>query len=120
MRRRLIALAMLPALAACAMPNRLAEREAMLGSFIGQSEADVVRDLGVPSRVFEADGHRFLAYLERRVEYVPGYTPFRPYRYGFGYGPGFPPDIIQRSCETTFEVVNGKVFSFALRGNACG
>ena len=98
MRRVSLALALLTALAGCALPNRLAEREAMLGSFIGQSEADVVRELGVPSRVFEADGHR----------------------YGFGYGPGFPPDIIQRSCETTFEVVNGKVFSFALRGNACG
>ena len=120
MRRLLIALAVLPWLAGCVLPNRLAEREAMLGGFVGQTEADVVRELGVPSRVYDANGHRFLAYLERRMEYIPGYAPFRPYRYGFGYGPGFPPEIIQRSCETTFEIVDGKVFSFALRGNACG
>ncbi len=96
-----------------------AEREAQLTGFIGQSEADLVRTLGVPSRQFEADGHRFLAYVDRRVELVPGSMLWRPYRYGFGYGPVFPPQAIEQSCETTFEVVGGKVTSFALRGRGC-
>lgn len=117
MRRCLIFLFLL---AGCtSLADLRAEREAQLGSFIGQSEADLVRTLGVPSRQFETDGHRFLAYLERRVDFVPGYSPFRPYRYGFGFAPGFPPQAIERSCETTFEIVTGQVFSYALRGNAC-
>lgn len=124
MRRFSILLIALPLLAACVSPADLrAEREAQLGGFIGQTEADLVRALGVPSRQFEADGRRFLAYIERRVDLVPGYMPFRPYGYGFGngfgYGPGFPPQAIERSCETTFESVGGKVSGYSLRGNAC-
>ena len=107
-------------LSGCVSPAEMrAERDAQLGSFIGQSESDLVRALGVPSRQFEADGHRFLAYVTRRVELVPGTMPLLPYRYGFGYATGFGPQAIERSCETTFEIVAGKVFSFSLRGNAC-
>ncbi len=120
MRRFPIFLIALPLLAGCVSLAELrAEREAQLGGFIGQSEADLVRALGVPSRQFESDGRRFLAYLDRRVDLVPGYMPFRPYGYGFGYGPGFPPQAIERSCETTFESVGGKVFGYSFRGNAC-
>ncbi len=122
MRRWLVLLGLLPVLAGCGvLPGGRAEREAMLGGFVGQSEADLVRQLGVPGRVYDADGHRFLAYVERRVVYLPGYAPFQPYRFGFGYDPGFfPPEVIERSCETTFEVVDAKVFSFTLRGDSCG
>ena len=115
-----ICLIMLVLLAGCtSYADQRAEREAQLASFIGQPEADLVRALGVPSRQFDADGHRFLAYLDRRVDFVPGYSPFRPYRYGFGFAPGFPPQAIERSCETNFEIIAGKVFSYSLRGNAC-
>lgn len=107
-------------LTGCVNPaERRAEREAILGAYVGQSESDLVRELGVPARVFEAGGHRFLAYIERRTEVLPGYAPFAPYRSGFGYGAGFPPEIIQRACETTFEVVSGKVSAYAVRGSAC-
>ena len=120
MRRFWILLMALPLLAACvSLADLRAEREAQLGSFIGQAEADLVRAFGVPSRQFESDGRRFLAYIERRVDFVPGYMPFSPYRYGFGYGPGLPPQAIERSCETTFEIVAGKVFGYSFRGNAC-
>ena len=120
MRRWYPLFVLLPWLAGCvALPDGRAEREAALGGLIGQPESDLVRQFGVPSRVYDANGHRFLAYVERRVDYLPGFAPFRPYGYGFGYGPDFPPEIVQRTCETTFEVVDAKVFSFALRGNAC-
>ena len=115
-----LCLVLLTLLAGCAsFADQRAAREAELASYIGQSEADLVRSLGVPSRTLNTDGHRFLAYLDRRVDFVPGYSPFRPYRFGFGYGPAFPPQAIERSCETTFEIADGKVASFALRGNAC-
>ena len=38
----------------------------------------------------------------------------------WGYVGGFPPDVIQLVCETTFEIVAGRVHGYQLRGNACG
>jgi hypothetical protein len=121
MRPIFVALIAVPLLAGCAT-GALQEREAVLGQLIGQSEAELVRQMGVPTRAFEADGHRFLAYLERRVDVIPGTGPWAPFwgrRWGY-YGPDFPPQVVERACETTFEIAGGKVQSFQLRGNACG
>jgi hypothetical protein len=122
MRLPLIALVATLFLAGCAA-QRLAEREAYLGQFIGQSEADLVRQAGVPTRAVDAGGRRFVVYEERRVDFVPGppgfgsFGPFGP-RYGYGYG-AFPPQAIEFLCETTFEINAGRVAGFSLRGNAC-
>jgi hypothetical protein len=97
------------------------EREIFLGQLIGRPEADAVRQLGVPSRSFESGGKRFLAYNESRIDTVPVLAGFgrygRPY---YGYYGGFAPEVIQRVCETTVEIADGKVASFTLRGNSCG
>jgi hypothetical protein len=99
-------------LAGCA--DRTAERAALAGQFIGRSEAELVRDAGVPSRTVEAGGRRFVVYEERRVEYVP-YGPFgRPYYWNAG-----PAQAVEYTCETNFEIGGGKVVGFSLRGNAC-
>jgi hypothetical protein len=112
----------LPLLGGCV--DQLAARQAELAPLVGRSEADLVRQLGVPSRSFEAEGHRFLAYSERRVDIVPGFAPFYgpPGFYGGVYAGSFAfgPEVVERGCETTFEIVEGKVASFSLRGNACG
>jgi hypothetical protein len=120
MRLPLILLAAL-ALAGC-NAQRIAERDAYLGQFIGQSEADLVRQAGVPSRAVEAGGRRFIVYEDRRVDFIPGapavpYGPFGP-RFGYGYGASAP-QAIELVCETTFEISAGKVSGFNLRGNAC-
>jgi hypothetical protein len=117
MMRNLIAVLFVALLAACAPPF---DRPAFLASFVGQPETELVRRLGVPVRVFETNGHRFLAYVEQRSEVqsvgfgVGG---------GFGYfGPSFgyyPSQVIERGCETTFEVADGRVLTWSLRGNAC-
>ncbi len=95
------------------------DRPAFLASFIGQPGTEVVRRLGVPSRTYEADGHQFLAYAEHRSEVLSTGTDLG----GFGFfGPRFgfsSSEVIDRGCETTFEVVNGRVATWALRGNAC-
>jgi len=118
MRRLLALLLLLPLLGGCV--NMLAERQAALGQYVGQTEADLVRGLGVPSRTFDTDGRHFLAYTDRSVQVVPGFAPYYGWgRYGGIYGGGYPPDVIERICETTFEVAQGKVVSFTLRGNAC-
>lgn len=122
--RRIAVLAALALLAACA-PTRQ-ERQAELSRLVGQTEAAVVSQLGLPSRVYETGGIRFLAYEERRVGFAPGYgshagpwaSPWGPGWYGYGYL-GFPPTV-ERVCETTFELAGGVVRQVALRGPGCG
>ncbi len=104
-------------------PYALQRREAALAGYVGQSETDLVRAFGVPTRVYEAGGHRFLAYDQGSVDILPPLYPWRPYGwggFGYGYGGDFPPQVVQRVCETTFEVAAGRVIGFTLRGNACG
>ncbi len=103
-----------------------ADRAAFLNTLVGQSQTELVRRMGVPSRSFTADGRTFLAYDEERSStvytggpfFVGGFGGFRGG--GFGYSAGFPTEIVPRSCETTFEIVNDHVVTWALRGNACG
>ena len=105
-------------------PYALQRRQAALAAYVGQSEADLVRSFGVPTRSFDAGGHRFLAYDQGSVDIVPPLYPWRPYGwgggFGYGYGGDFPAQVVQRTCETTFEVAGGRVIGFSLRGNACG
>ncbi len=124
--RKLLALMSVLALAACVYPS-LAQRQAYLAQFIGVSETDLVRTLGVPTRTIDADSHHFLAYVERTTDVFPAYGWGGNYwngYYGTFYGPpiygGLPQQVIERVCETTFELQGGKVQSFSLRGNACG
>lgn len=105
------------ALAGCT--DQLAQREAYLGRFIGQPDAVLVQQLGVPSRSYETGGVKYLAYDESRVDIVPGPPTFAPFYTGW-YNGGFPPQVIELTCETTFEVSAGTVKAFTLRGNACG
>lgn len=128
MRRLLLLLPF--ALAACAT-NTGEERRAYLTSLIGTPEAELVRQFGVPSRSYETTGRTFVAYEERSVDVIPGgpfFGGFGGFGYGYGhgfFGPGFggyafPPQVVERACETTFEIGDGRVQSWALRGNSCG
>jgi hypothetical protein len=100
------------------------DRRAQLDPLVGQSETDAVRALGVPDRSFEANGHKFLAFVDRRVDSYGGIGVFA----GYGRVPGSsfgrmgfdaPSEIMQRVCETTLELVDGRVSGYVLRGNAC-
>ena len=105
-----------------------AARRAYLDSLVGRPEQEVVRQRGVPSRTYETGGQKFLAYDDRRLDIVP--DPFFVGGFGgygrlggpfFGYygGYGYPPLVVERGCETTFEVSGGRVQSWSLRGNSC-
>jgi hypothetical protein len=115
--RRAVLFVLLGLLAACA--DTLAARQAYLSKFVGQPETAVVQAMGVPNRTIETGGIRFLAYDERRVDVVPGMPGYGPWFNGW-YGGGFPPQVVERKCETTFEIADGSVRAFTLRGNACG
>ena len=113
--RCLLALTLLCVLPGCV--NQLAQRQAYLNQFVGHPESMLVQQLGVPSRSFETQGVRYLAYTEHRTQVLPGGPPFGPWGW---YGGMFPPDVIDLVCETTFSVAKGVVTSYTLRGNACG
>ena len=89
--------------------------EVRAASLVGRGEAEVVRAFGVPNRSIETGGHRFIAYVERRQEVVPGAGPWGPPWWGWQ-----PTQVITRGCEITFEIDQGKVASYSLRGDGCG
>ncbi len=99
--------------------NQLAARQAYLSRFVGQPEVALVQPVGVPTRSYETGGLKYLAYDEHRVDIIPAFPTYSPFFTGW-YGGGFPPQVIDLQCETTFEVGAGTVRSFTLRGNACG
>lgn len=119
MRRVAILIAVL-ALAACG--PTVQERTEALQRYVGQPEAMVVQQFGVPDRVYEAGGIKFLAYEQRRLGFAPGIygaAPYGPYG-GFAYGyAAFPPPQVERICDTTFEVATGIIRRVTLRGT-CG
>lgn len=118
--KRHLTLALCLGIAACAYGP---DRRQVLASLVGQPDTEVVRRFGVPARSYETGGRKFIAYDERRTDLIPGGPFFGGAGY-FGYGYGgfgsFPPQLIERGCETTFELSGGRVVSWALRGNACG
>jgi hypothetical protein len=99
--------------------NQLAARQAQLAQFVGQPESVLVQRLGVPSRTYETGGVKYLAYDEHRVDVIPGFPSYSPFYTGW-YGAGFPAQVVDLRCETTFEIANTTVKAFTLRGNACG
>jgi hypothetical protein len=102
--------------------DQLAKRQAYLNQFVGHPEPELVQQLGVPARTYATGGLKYLAYDESRVQLVPGLPPYGPGPWwGYGsYGGGWPPQVVNLTCETTFAVVDGVVKSYTLRGNACG
>lgn len=117
---RAIVIAAVLLLAACSVGP---SRRDYLNTLVGQPEAEAIRQLGVPSRAYESGGHKYLAFLDQRRDYIPG-SPFffggGFYGPGYGFGGVFPPEVIDRVCETTLDVVGGRVAGWTLRGNACG
>ncbi len=103
------------------------DRRAYLATLVGQPETELIRQLGVPSRTYEAGGRKFVAYTERRTTVYQGGPFFGGFGGGFGYlGAGygyygaFPSQVLERGCETTFELGEGRVLTWSLRGNSCG
>jgi hypothetical protein len=117
--RRAFLLALLLLAAGCAQGPTLQQQ---LSTFVGSSEADLVAQLGVPVRVHEAEGRRFLQYEQRRtVAFAePGlYRPyFGPWGPRWGYVPP-PPSYAVLGCDITFALREGRVESFSFRGQGC-
>ena len=75
-----------------------ARRQAALIAMVGRTEADVIRQFGLPQQTYEADGRKFVAYNQP--------SPF------FDPSLGGAPMV----CQTMFEIFDGKVQSASLHG----
>lgn len=98
-----------------------------LNAMIGKDAINLVQSYGVPSQSFQVGNHIFLAYDQTDTQYSPG-TPAWGWGWGGGYGygggwgwagGGIPPSTYTTSCQTNFEVVNGKVVAWRKRGDGC-
>ena len=125
-------LAAATALAGCEVPS--AAERARLNALIGHPEVDLLRNYGVPTRTYGANGHTFLAYDSSYSTFDTdgfgpyGFGPFGGFGYGgFGYGGfgtgfggGFSNGFSQNyTCATTFEVDGGRVAAWSLHGDGC-
>jgi hypothetical protein len=83
--------------------------EARMHQYVGKPEADLIASLGVPVRSFQVGNRSFVQYERRLVtaDALPGW----------GWGGGVSVQTWQ--CDTTFEIVDGRVASFTSRGNDC-
>jgi hypothetical protein len=100
-------------------------------AWIGATELDLVTALGVPSRTYEAEGRRFLAYDETGSP-APAIVP----SFGFGMGSAsggwgsgtavgtgiglsFGPYGGYGPCTTSFEIANGFVVAASRQPPGC-
>ena len=98
-----------------------------LTSVIGRSEADVIRALGVPTSSYATHGGRVLVYRSETPgfdEMEPQAAPAGTYQ-PLGYdatrlsGPGVDTRLVARSCDTVFEIREGRVRSVRQSGAGC-
>lgn len=124
MRHAILALPVL--LAACATAPEDDPNLQQAGSMIGRTESELIQALGVPNNAFQADGARFLRFDRRSQPTFSGLGTgiglgFGRGGFGFGLGGSFydPTPLRTFVCETTYELRDGRVRSFRLRGDGC-
>lgn len=101
-----------------------ANYEAILNSWVGQREVDLVRKWGPPVQSYEAGESKFLVYSSQRNVYMPGVAPSYQTTYigNTAYTNrvgGSPAYNIGMVCVTTFELKNDRIVSWQWRGNDC-
>jgi hypothetical protein len=110
---------LLLALAGCTSPDL--SRKIALNAAIGQSEADLVRELGQPARTTQTGTTQHLTYV--RANAIT--DPFRPDPStvplvdAVGAAFNYPPEATVGRCATTFDVNGGRVTAWRVQGAAC-
>jgi len=111
-------------LAGCATTTTTAGYSAMVDKWLGQSETTLVRQWGPPARAYDAGGRRFVQYIESRNVSMPGVAPnytattvgSQSYITAAG---GMDAWVANVSCQTNFEIDQGKIVAVRFRGNGC-
>ncbi len=93
-------------------------------SWKGLPETQLVRNWGIPQQVYKSGKSKFLVYNKIQNIHIPGESPYYATNFMFGtaythaYG-GSPARNIQHSCQTTFEIIDDKVYSISYKGDMC-
>ncbi len=101
-----------------------ANYEKILNSYVGATELDLIRQLGLPQQTYEVNGIKFIVFSSSRNVYVPGVAPtytttvYGNTAYTNRVG-GMPSQNIGLSCQTTFEISKERVVSWKWQGNDC-
>lgn len=117
-------------LSACASTEKIEEGtvekyEAVLNSWVGQTETALVALWGPPALVYEApDNSRMITYKDARVVSLPGRAPIymtnvigsTAYTTPLG---GASPTIIGLYCETSFTIRGNEIITWRYEGNHC-
>jgi hypothetical protein len=121
MKKRFLLLAIVGFIGGCATSGKY---ETVLDTWIGSGEVELVKAWGPPQSVYEAGGSKFLTYSTRRNMQVPGVMPsYTTTTIGnvphTTYNPGFPGYDLHLSCDTSFEISQGRVVNWRWQGNDC-
>lgn len=81
---------------------------AALRTYKGQTEKQVIAQLGLPSSAYDSDGKRYLIYTEENNAFLPG---------GFTDHPTISSGFIHSSCDNVFMLEKDKVIKVGVRGN---
>lgn len=91
-------------IASCATTQNF---EAVINTWLGQSEDNLVSRFGSPERTYKlSDSKKMLTYV------FHGSTLYNYYGYGVG-------ESITQTCEVSFLVEDEKVISYSYKGNSC-
>ena len=97
---------------------------AVLDTWIGQNEGDLIDKWGPPGSVYEARGIKYLTYKWSSSGYVPGMPP--SYQTTIVGGTvhtnaisGSPGYAYTNTCDTTFTIKNERIVTWRWKGNAC-
>lgn len=81
-----------------------------LDGWKGKSEAELTESWGAPIDVFNSNVHKFLVYQVRQTERLESLGPRSSGSYEYSK---------ELACTTVFDVVDGRVVDWAIKGNNC-
>jgi|SoimicMinimDraft_10_1059738.scaffolds.fasta_scaffold01602_1 hypothetical protein len=105
--RRLLLAALCYGMTACVTTGKY---ENILNSWKGSSESSLIESWGPPTEIFNSNTHKFLVYQVSQTK------AFEPTRYRTSGSRDYSTELF---CTTVFDLSDGRVLSWAIKGNDC-
>ena len=120
---KVIAVLLLLCAAGCAVQPRKTQENyaALMQSYIGETEENLVAEWGIPTTNYELNNIRYLVFDRSETVSYRGTPPtYMMMPNGFSYPVGGSrPYSVTYSCKTTFVIEKGKVKDVTFTGNNC-
>ncbi len=121
--KKVVAVLLLLCAAGCATQPRKTEENyaALMQSYIGVTEENLVAEWGIPTANYELNKIRYLVFDKSETINYPGVAPtYYTMPNGFTYPiGGRSPYSETYQCQTTFIIEKGKVKDVTFKGNDC-